>query len=223
MFGFGGGPDYENPADNAMPYLQEVPDTVEPMYDPYINLGKGAARMSAPVYAQRVNDPNAAYDSLMSGYEPSDTYQYNQQQLTQQQQADAAAGGFTGTSYDQQQQAATTSGLLSQDEQQYYKDNLDLQNSGLNAGMHYFDTGYTASDTLANMLAGNLAAEAGLEYQGTAWEDQMKSQQAANRWGAFGTVAGLADPFGGSSSSKSSSSSSGSNQAASPDVSLWSY
>lgn len=221
MLGFGGGPDYENPADDAMPYLEEIPGTVEPIYNPYINLGKGAARVSAPIYYKRATDPNAAYDDLMSGYEESDSYKYNQEQLTKQQEADAAAGGYTGTYYDQQKQAETTEGLLSQDEQQYYKNNLELQDSGLNAGMHYFDTGYTASDTLANLLAGNLAAEAGLEYQGTAWEDQMKSDRASNRWGAFGTVAGLADPFGSSSSSKSSGN--GSSQASSPTISLWSY
>lgn len=193
---FGGGPDYENPADNAMPYLEKIPGTVEPIYDPYINLGKGAARVSAPIYYKRATDPNAAYEDLMSGYETSDAYEYNQDELMKQQQADAAAGGYTGTYYDQQKQATTTSGLLAQDEQQYYKNNLALQDSGLDAGMHYFDTGYTASDTLANLLAANLAAEAGLEYQGTVWEDQMKAQQQANKWSMYGTMYGMADPFG---------------------------
>ena len=213
---FGGGPDYENPADEAMPYLEEIPGTVEPMYDPYINLGKGAARVSAPIYYQRATDPNAAYNDLMSGYEESDSYKYNQEQLTKQQEADAAAGGYTGTYYDQQKQADTTSGLLSQDEQQYYKNNLGLQDSGLNAGMHYFDTGYTASDTLANLLAGNLAAEAGLEYQGTAFDNQMKAQQRQSRNYLAGSLAG---GYFGSKQMSGGSSSGGSSDGY--DAAMW--
>ena len=190
MFGFGGGPDYENPADSAMPYLESIPGTVTPYYNPYINLGKGAARVSAPIYYQRATDPNAAYNDLMSGYKPSDQYQYNQQQAMAQQQAAANSGGFAGTSYDQANQAATTQGLLSQDEQQYYNNQLGLQNSGLNAGMQYYNTGYQASNTLAQMLGQNLAAEAGLQYQGAAFEDQLQAQQRNSRNSLLGTTVG---------------------------------
>lgn len=189
---FGGGNRYSNPADDAMPYLDAIPGTVTPEYDPYIKLGQGAARMSAPVYAQRVNDPAAAQNNLMSGYKTSDSYNYNQKLLTDQQAGTAAAGGFTGTPYDVTQQANTTAGLLSNDEQEYYDNNLQLQNSGLNAGMHYFDTGYQASDTLANLLANNLAAQSGLAYQGAAYQNDMKAQQRNNLWSTTGTLGGAA-------------------------------
>jgi len=182
---------YDNPADSAMPYLEAVPGTIEPYYNPYINLGKGAARVSAPIYYQRATDPNAAYNQLMSGYKPSDQYQYNQGQAMAQQQAAANSGGFAGTSYDQANQAATTQGLLSQDEQQYYNNQLGLQNSALNAGMDYYNIGYQASNTLATMLGQNLAEEAGLQYKGAAWQDQMNAQQANNRMNLMGTTMGV--------------------------------
>lgn len=199
MFGFGGGSQsYDNPADSAMPYLEEIPGTVTPYYNPYIKLGQGAARTSAPIYYQRATDPNAAYEQLTAGYEPSAQYQYNQQQAMAQQQAAANSGGFAGTSYDQANQAATNQGLLSQDEQQYYNNQLGLQNSGLNAGMDYYNTGYQASNTLATMLGQNLAAEAGLQYQGTAFEDQMKAQQRNNRNSLLGTTIGAGFGWAGS-------------------------
>jgi len=196
---------YANPADSAMPYLQEIPGTVSPYYNPYINLGKGAARVSAPIYYNMATNPQGYYNDIMSGYQPSDQYQYNQQQLMGQQQAAAASGGFTGTSYDQMQQAQGTQGLLSQDEQQYYNNVTGAQNRGLNAGMDYFNTGYNASNTLANMLGQNLAAEAGLSYQGTAFEDQMQAQQAQNRMGLLGTTLGVTGGYFGSRSSPSNS------------------
>lgn len=189
---FGGGSNYNNPADDAMPYLDSIPGTVTPFYNPAINLGKGATRATMPIYQQRLNDPAAAQNDLMSGYKTSDSYTYNQKLLTDQQAGTAAAGGFTGTPYDQQQQANTTAGLLSNDEQQYYNNNLQLQNSSLNAGMHYTDMGYQASDTLANLLANNLAAQSGLAYQGAAYQNNMKAQQRNNMWNTAGTLGGAA-------------------------------
>lgn len=189
LFG-GGSSSYSNPSDAAMPYLNQIPSTVTPAYTPAINLGKGATRATLPTYQQRLNDPGAAQNDLMSGYQTSDAYNYNQQKLTAQQAGTAAAGGFTGTPYDQEQQAATTAGLLSQDEQQYYNNNLQLQNSSLNAGMHYTDMGYQASDTLANLLANNLAAQSGVAYQGAAYQNNLQAQQRNNLIGAGGTVVG---------------------------------
>lgn len=186
---FGGG-QQTNPADSAMPYLNEVPGTVTPYYNPYINLGKGAARVSAPVYYQQVTNPQGYYNNIMSGYSQSPAEQYNQQQLLAQQAGTAAAGGFSGTPYDQQQQAATTNGLLAQDQQQYYKNVTGAQNQGLNAGMHYYDTGYQASNTLAQLLGANLAAQAGLSYKGTAWQDQMNAQKNNNLLSTAGAVGG---------------------------------
>ena len=203
MFGFGGGPDYENPADSAMPYLESTPGTVKPYYNPYIKLGQGAARVSAPIYYQRATDPNAAYEDLMSGYQPSAQYEYNQQQAMTQQQAAANAGGFSGTSYDQANQAYTTNGLLANDEQQYYNNQLGLQNSGLNAGMDYYNTGYQASNTLAQMLGQNLAAEAGLQYQGTAFNDQLMANQRNSRNSLLGTTIGAGFGWAGSGNNNS--------------------
>lgn len=203
MFGFGGGPDYENPADSAMPYLESIPGTVTPYYNPYINLGKGAARVSAPIYYQRATDPNAAYNDLMSGYQESPDTQYRMSQDLAAQQAAANAGGFTGTSYDQNQQAYTTNGLIAQDQQRYYQNNLGLQNSGLDAGMNYFNTGYQASNTLAQMLGQNLAAEAGLQYQGTAFDNQLQAQQRQSRNSLLGTTIGAGFGYGGTRNSNS--------------------
>lgn len=187
---FGGGQDYDNPSDDAMPYLDQVGPTADSQYNPYINLGKGSARMTAPVYAQRLMNPQQAQADLMDGYEQSDAYIYNQKQLTDQQAGTAAAGGFTGTPYDQEQQAYTTAGLLSQDEADYYNRNKQLQDSSLNAGMHYFDTGFNATNSLADILVGNLNNQATLAYQGAAWDDQMKAQQRNNRNSLIGTSVG---------------------------------
>jgi hypothetical protein len=87
-------------------------------------------------------------------------------------------------------QADTTQGLMSRDEQRYFNDTVGLQNQGLQSASHAFDVGYTASDTLANLLANNLAAEAGLQYQGTAFENSLEAQHASNMWNFGGNALG---------------------------------
>ena len=191
--GLFGGPDYDNPSDDAMPYLDQVPATAEQGYNPYINLGKGAARTSAPIYYQMATDPGAYYNDMMGGYQESDAYIYNQDQLMQQQAGTAAAGGFSGTEYDQQQQAATTSGLQAQDQQQYYNNVTGAQTQGLNAGMHYYDTGYDASKNLTDILVGNLNNQASLSYKGSVWDDKMSQQQRDNRNQSIGKIYGASN------------------------------
>jgi hypothetical protein len=178
-------PNYENPADSGMEYLNQVPGTVTPYYKPYISLGQGAARASAPQYYKMGTDPQGYYNQTMSGYTESPQYQYNYDKNMQIMQGDAAAGGYTGTEYDQRNQTEMNEGLMAQDQQQYYRNVTEAQKYGLDAGMHYFDTGYRASDSLANMLAQNLAVQSGLAYQGTAWDNSMKSQKRNNMSSGF--------------------------------------
>jgi hypothetical protein len=51
--------------------------------------------------------------------------------------------------------------------------------------MQFYNTGYKASDTLATMLAQNLAMQAGLAYKGTAWDNAMQAQRRNNMTTGF--------------------------------------
>jgi hypothetical protein len=182
--------DYENPADSGMQYLNQVPETVTPYYKPYRQLGLASGAAIAPQYYKMATNPQGYYNTTMSGYEQSPTYQFNYDQGTKQMEGDAAAGGYTGTEYDQQRQAEFEQGLLSQDQQQYYNNVTRAQQYGLQGGHQFYNTGYQASDTLANMLAQNLTMQAGLAYKGTAWDNSMKAQRRNN------FSSGLAQGFG---------------------------
>lgn len=182
--------DYTNPADAGMGYLEQIPGTVTPYYQPYRRIGLASARAGAPQYYQMATNPIGYHNYIMEGYEPSASYQYQSDQLDKSMNADAAAGGYTGTSYDQGQQAQAQQQLLSQDQQRYYNDVTDAQRYGLQGGMQYYNTGYNASDTLAKILAQNLAQEAGLAYQGANWQNQMTAQRRGNM------VGGISQGFG---------------------------
>lgn len=186
---FGGG-GQKDPSKDAMNTLQQIPGTVTPYYQPYIDMGQQAGNQLGKQYMGMATDPNDWYNNIMSGYTQSPQYEYNQKQLTGQQQAAANAGGFAGTSYDQGVQAQTTAGLQAQDENQYFNNVYGIQRAGQQGGQHFFDTGYDASTHLADLLAGNLAAEAGLQYKSAAFQDQTRANRNANIMGAGGTAIG---------------------------------
>ena len=157
---------YDNPADAAMPYMQQIPGTITPYYQPYIDWGQQAGGIMAKTYGQMATDPTGYYNNIMSSYTMSPEAQYQMEQEQQAMNQSAAAGGFTGTPYDQQQQAEMVQGITAKDQQQYYRNVEGAQQYGLGGESHMFDTGYNASSTLADELASNLAQEAGLEFQG---------------------------------------------------------
>lgn len=164
-----------------MPYLQQVPGTLNAGYSPYINYGMSAGQDLSPLYHMLATNPGYEYNDIMGSYTESPAYQYNQQQLTAQQAGTAAAGGFTGTPYDQQQQAKTTSGLLAQDQQQYLQNILGIQGTGIQGEQGMYDTGFKASDALTQGLASNEAQEGGLAFQGAQYQN-MYDQNRRNAW-----------------------------------------
>jgi hypothetical protein len=193
MFLFGGHHhSYENPADAAMPYMEQIPGTVTPQYQSYINQGQQSGNILSQGYGDMATNPSGYFDTIMQGYEPSAAYQYNKKQLMGQDAAAAAAGGFSGTAYDRGVQDQDVNGLLAQDEQQYFNNIFGINDYGLRGEHQLYNTGYQASSSLADALASNLAAEAGLQYQGTAGKNQYYQQRRNNRNQALGLGIGAA-------------------------------
>lgn len=188
---FSGG-NYTNPADKAMPYLEEVPDTVTKYFQPYIDLGMSQGNQAANTYSQMVSDPSAFYNNLVKDYETSDYYNYQQDELSDQMAANAAAGGYTGTEQDMQNQSEMTQGLLSKDEQQYYNNLMQLLTGGLQGEQQNYMTGFNASSKAENDLVSNLNAQAGLAYKGQSNENAYNSANTNAFLKGVGNTAGTA-------------------------------
>ena len=155
----GGGGGMSNPADSARPYLNQIPGTVKPYLEPYIQGGAPAQRdamqayqniynqynqapdlynnpnidfnKSTAAYGQMANDPTQFINNIMKQYTPSEGYKYKQNQLQSAVRNSAASGGFAGTRYDQGNQAELIKGLLGEDMQQYLSNILGTQAQGL--------------------------------------------------------------------------------------------
>ncbi len=143
---FGGGgkmPQMNNPANAAMPYLNQIPDMMKGYYSPYINAGnramgslegqygqtsaqlpgminqyKGMAGLQPSVtnqYQQMMNDPSGVLNKLGQGFQSSPGYGFQRQQGQDAINRAAAAGGGLGSPGEMQEMAKFTQGLANQD------------------------------------------------------------------------------------------------------------
>lgn len=160
-----------NPANAAMPYLEQIPGVAEKYYNPYITMGQEAGNNIHSEYQQMLSDPEAYINAIYAAYEPSDAYQYQQEQMLDTASNASAAGGYTGTEDDIRRQEEITQGLLSQDMQQWLNNVLGVTNTGLQGESHLNDIGYGASGQAANMTADALNSQATAAYMGQAHQN----------------------------------------------------
>lgn len=177
-FLFGG--DEKNPADAAMPYLDQISGVGKQYLEPYIQPGMQAQQMAQSQYDAMSGDPMAYLNKLMEGYKPSQGYQYREKRLSDALGNTAAAGGYRGTKEDQIAQAELINALMGSDIQQYLQNVQGIQGRGLQGQENTINRGYGASNTLADYLGSALNAQAGLQLQGANAQNQARQ---ANRQG----------------------------------------
>jgi len=167
---FGSG---QNPADSAMPYLNQARQMGEQNVSPYMQQGLQAQEGLSSVYNQQAKDPSAFLNQIMSNYNPSEGYKYKQQEMLKGARNSAAQGGFSGTDFDQQGQADMIRGLLGGDMQQFVQNALGAQQQGMYGAEAQAGRGMQAADWMGNLL-GN---QGQLAYQGQAQKNQLRSDR----------------------------------------------
>lgn len=179
--GLAGGRHQQNPADSAMPYLNQIPGVAKGYFDPFIGQGQEAYNQANPVYNRMTQDPSEFMNSMMRNYSPSEGYKFKERNMLKAAQNSAAQGGFAGTGNDQLNQSQMVQGLLGEDMQQYLSNLLGIQGTGLQGQENQMGQGYNASGQLADMLGANLGQQGALGYQGMAQRNQNQNDRRANR------------------------------------------
>lgn len=174
--GFGG--HQKNPADDAMPYLDKIPGMAEDTYNPYIKQGKQFDPQLMELFSSLMKDPNAFYDKLASGYEPSAAYQAQKKRLSGDIGATAAAGGYAGTPEHEQQIGDMSHELLTGDFDKYLQNVMNMFTQGVTGGQGYSDRGYGASKDLMDILGQVLGTKAGLAFEGRSAKNANKNAMA---------------------------------------------
>lgn len=160
--GFGIG--QRDPAKDANRYLDKVPGIGHDAYDPFISGGREAGGILKDQYG-RMLDPSKFMDEIMKNYKMSEGATYKRDQLGKGIGATAAAGGIAGTPEHQREYGEMADQIMSGDMQQYLQNALGIHGTGLSGEQDFYNKGYGASSSLADMLAGVMGSKSGLAYQ----------------------------------------------------------
>jgi len=163
----------QNPANAAQPYLQQIPGVGHQYYDPYIQQGQQAGQTLQSEYGKQL-DPATFMNHLMEQYKPSEAYQGRQDDLMKQMAAVAGQGGYAGTPMAQRQYGEQANRIMSEDQQQYLQNALGIYGQGISGEQDFYNKGFGASGSMADLLGGALNQQGGLAFQG-------QSQQNTNR------------------------------------------
>lgn len=169
---------------SAGKYLNQIPGTIKPYYEPYINAGNQATSTLQEQFAKLLQNPGEFMKVIGGGFQQAPGYQFALNQGLGAAENAAAAGGMTGSPQHQQQAAQMATGLANQDYYNYLDRTLGAYNQGLQGTQNMFNTGYNASSNLASDLASSLMSQANLKYAG-------KNNQNQAFGGALGSLASM--------------------------------
>jgi len=187
----------KNPADAAMPYLNQIPGMEHGAYDPYIQHGNEAYNTLNPELTQMGSDPSAFLEKLMGNYTPSRGYQLKNDEMRRAAGNTAAAGGMRGSLNDITNEARISDTLMGDDMQQWLQNVLGIKKEGLSGLTHQFDTGFDATKGLTGDLSNVLGTQAGLAFQGQANQNQSRGDMLSGIVKALSAVGGFGLPSGG--------------------------
>lgn len=179
---FGGG---SNPADAAMPYLNQGQGVVDKYMNPYIAAGQQAMPALQQQYSQLINNPSGMMNKIGSGFQQSPGYQFQVDQASGAANRAAAAGGMLGSPMQQQNISGTVNNMANQDYYNYLNHGMSMYGQGLSGMQHMGDMGLQASTTAEQSMMDLINTQAQLAYAGKANQNQSQN-------GMFGSLMSLA-------------------------------
>ena len=189
---------WKNPADSAMPYMQQIPGQMHQQFDPYVNAGQKALPTMQSQYSQLLNDPGGKINSIGQSYQQSPGFDFQLQKALEAGKHAAAAGGYAGSPMHEFQSMQTATGLANQDFNQWLSQALGAYGKGLGGEESLYGTGANASNNLAQLIAEAMGKQGELAYKGTAAENEHEANQQKQQGSFFdtlGSMAGAALPF----------------------------
>lgn len=179
LMGIGKG---KNPADVANQYIDQIPGQTFPYYQPYMNAGTSSLNQFMDMLGQ---NPSDVYNKLGEGYKQSPGYKFALEQALAAQNNASAAGGMLGTPMHQQQSMETAEGLAARDFENYMNHVLGINTENKQGLGQLTGLGYNAASDYASGLANNLGQKASYGFAGQAAQNQKKSNDWANIFGAL--------------------------------------
>lgn len=164
-----------NPANAAMPYLNQIPGQTSPYMQPYFEAGMGALPALQGQYGSLLGTPGQKLNEIGSSYKESPGLQFAIQQALQGAGHATAAGGMAGSPAHEQHNMELATNLANQDYNSWLTHALGLYGQGLSGEQGLAGMGQQAGQSMADMIAQALASQAGYSYAGQAAQNQQQS------------------------------------------------
>lgn len=187
--GLFGGDDSDEAAKRAQEILSQIPGTMKPYYQPYMEAGQASLGDLRDILPQLLHDPGSFLNQMGEHFHQSPGYQFAYQQAMNAAKRMGGAQGMVGSPQQTQMAEQLATGLGNQEYYKWMDQAQNLFGQGLGAEQHLTDVGYNASNTLAQALAQAMMSQAGLQYS----QGQNKFQE---NQGMFGNLLGAAQTYG---------------------------
>lgn len=178
----------KNPAEAAMPYINQIPGATNQYMQPYFQAGTNALPGLQEQYGKLLGDPGGMINKIGGSYQQSPGFKFALEQALAAAEHANNAGGMGGTPQHQFQAMQQATGLANQDYNNYMQNALGLYGSGLSGQQGMAGMGQQAGNTMADYIANTLAQQANYAFRG-----QQEKNSMNNSWlGGLGRLGGAA-------------------------------
>lgn len=184
---FGG----KNPADAAMPYLNQIPGQTNPYQQPFFEAGKSQIPGLQEQYGQLLNDPGGRMNKIGESFKESPGFKFAMQQALQGGNHAAAAGGMAGSPEHEQKNMQLATDLGNQEYNNWLQNAMGMYGQGLQGSQGMANQGQQAGKSMADMIAQTLAQQGNLAFNG----QQQQNQNKSDMWGNIFKGAGALGAF----------------------------
>lgn len=181
----------KNPADSAMPYLNQIPGQTQQYQQPYFDAGKSQLPRLQDQYSQLMNDPGGRMNKIGESFQQSPGFQFAMDQAMQGGNHAAAAGGMAGSPQHEQQNMQLATNLGNQEYNNWLQNAMGMYGQGLQGAQGMSNQGQQAGQSMADMIAQTLAQQGNLAFQGSRQQNQNKN----DLWGNIFKGAGALGAF----------------------------
>ena len=180
----------KNPADSAMPYLNQIPGQTQPYMQPWFDAGRNALPRLQGQYDSLLGDPGAKMNQIGQSFKESPGFKFAMQQALQGANHAAAAGGMAGSPQHEQQSMQLATDLGNQEYNNWLQNALGLYGAGLSGEQGLSQQGQQSGQSIADMIAQTLAQQGNLAFQGQRQQNQNRNDLWGNIFKGAGSVLG---------------------------------
>jgi hypothetical protein len=184
---FGGN---KNPANSANKYLSQIPQTMSPYFQPYINQGQQAGQQLTSQYNQMTQNPGEFYSNIGKDFKNSPGYAATLREALSGANNAAALGGGGGLgSYGHQELSAQAAGdVANQDYQKYIDHMMEVFGMGQKGQQQQQQQGFDASQRYGENLGNVLGQQGQYAFGGQAGQNANRGQNWSNLFSGLGNL-----------------------------------